>query len=267
MEAEQSVLGSMIIEKEAIFAAAELLRDQDFYRTAHQKIFEAIIALSEKNEPVDLVTLSDELERRRFLEEVGGMAYLVSLANAVPTAANVRYYAQIVQEKSILRSLINAATNIVTRCYESPDDVEEILDQAEQHIFEIGSQGKQQGFIALKDVLMQAFDRIERLYDEKKGVTGISTGFTDLDQISSGLQESDLIIVAARPSMGKTTLALNMAQHIAVNIKKVAFSAWKCQGTACPAPVVRAGANNAQKMRRGTISPEEYLLLPVQSAL
>ena len=112
----------------------------------------------------------------------------------------------------------------MTRCYESPDDVEEILDQAEQHIFEIGSQGKQQGFIALKDVLMQAFDRIERLYDEKKGVTGISTGFTDLDQISSGLQESDLIIVAARPSMGKTTLALNMAQHIAVkDKKKVAF--------------------------------------------
>ena len=263
LEAEQSVLGSMIIEKEAIFTASELLRNHDFYRTAHQKIFDAIIALSERNEPVDLVTLAEELERRRSLEEVGGMAYLVSLANAVPTAANVRYYAQIVQEKSILRSLINAATNIVARCYDSTDDVEEILDQAEQSIFEIGRQGKQQGFAPLKEVLMQAFDRIERLYDEKKGVTGLSTGFTDLDQLTSGLQASDLIILAARPSMGKTTLALNMAQHIAVNAKKkVAFFSLEMSKEQLALRLLCAQAQiDAQKMRRGTISPEEYLRL------
>jgi replicative DNA helicase len=156
--------------------------------------------------------------------------------------------------------LINAATNIVTRCYESPDDVEEILDQAEQHIFEIGSQGKQQGFIALKDVLMQAFDRIERLYDEKKGVTGISTGFTDLDQISSGLQESDLIIVAARPSMGKTTLALNMAQHIAVkDKKKVAFFSLEMSKEQLAQRLLCAQAQiDAQNMRRGTLSPDDW---------
>jgi replicative DNA helicase len=174
LEAEQSVLGAMLIEKEAIFTVGELLNEQDFYRTAHQKIFAGIITLSEKGEPVDLVTISEELQRRRFLEEAGGMAYLMSLANAVPTAANVQYYANIVREKAILRALINKATAIVTRCYESSSDVEEALDIAEQEIFEIGRHSKQQGFAPLKEALMEAFDRIERLFDEKKGVTGLS---------------------------------------------------------------------------------------------
>ncbi|NMD42447.1 MAG: replicative DNA helicase, partial [Firmicutes bacterium] len=175
IEAEQSVLGSMIIEKEAVYAAAELLHETDFYRTAHQKIFKAVIALSEKGEPVDLVTLADELQRQRSLEEAGGTAYLSALAGAVPTAANVQYYALIVREKSILRSLIHAATGIVSGSYEGPPDVEEFLDEAEQKIFEIGRQGQQRGFIHLKEVLKDTFDRIEMLFDEKKGVTGLST--------------------------------------------------------------------------------------------
>ena len=260
LEAEQSVLGSMIIEKEALYAACELLKEQDFYRTAHQKIYESIIALSERGEPVDLVTLSDEMQGRGCLEEAGGATYLVNLANVVPTAANVKYYAQIVREKSILRSLINSATGIVTRCYESPENVEELLDQAEQQIFEIGRQGKQQGFAPLKDVLMQAFDRIERLFDEKKGVTGISTGFTDLDHISSGLQESDLVIVAARPSMGKTTLALNIAQRIAVKDKKpVAFFSMEMSKEQLAQRLLCAQAQiDAQNMRRGFLSQDEW---------
>ena len=172
-EAEQAVLGSMIIDREAIFLAAELLVDQDFYSTSHQKIYGGIISLSEKGEPVDLVTLSEELQRKKCLEEVGGRAYLVTLANAVPTAANVQYHSQIVREKAILRSLINTATGIVGRSFEAPHNVDEFLDEAEQQIFEIGKRGKQQGFASLKEVLVQAFDRIEKLYDEKKGVTGI----------------------------------------------------------------------------------------------
>ena len=260
IEAEQSVLGSMIIEKEAIFTTVELLRGNDFYRTSHQKIFEAIVALSEKGEPVDLVTLADELQRRHSLEEAGGTAYLSDLANAVPTAANVQYYALIVREKSILRSLIHAATNIVAGSYEGPPDVEEFLDTAEQQIFEIGKQGKQQGFVPLKEILKETFDRIEQLFDDKKGVTGLSTGFEDLNGISSGLQPSELIIVAARPSMGKTTLALNMAHHIAVKERKpVAFFSLEMSREQLAQRMLCAEAGiDAQKMRRGFLSQEEW---------
>ena len=218
-EAEISVLGSMIIDREAIFAAAELLSEQDFYSTAHQKIYSGIIDLSERGEPVDLVTLSEELQRNQCLDEVGGRSYLVTLANAVPTAANVQYHSKIVREKAILRSLIHAATGIVSKSFDAPSNVDELLDEAEQMIFEIGKRGKQQGFASLKDVLVKAFDSIEKLYDEKKGVTGLSTGFTDLDRLTSGFQKSDLIVIAARPSMGKTTLALNMTQQMAVREK------------------------------------------------
>lgn len=260
LEAEQSVLGSMIIEKEAIYAAIELLHGRDFYRSSHQKIYEAIIGLSDRGEPVDLVTLADEIQRLRCLEDVGGMSYLVALANAVPTAANVQYYAQIVREKSILRSLINTATGIVTSCYELPGNVEEFLDEAERQIFEIGRQGKQQGFSPLKDALMEAFDRIERLFDEKKGITGLSTGFTDLDRISAGLQDSDLIILAARPSMGKTTLALNMAHHTAVREKKAAaFYSMEMSKEQLAQRMLCAEAKiDAQNLRRGFLSQEEW---------
>ncbi|MDY6825872.1 MAG: replicative DNA helicase [Bacillota bacterium] len=259
-DAEQSVLGSMIIDKEAIFAAAELLTDEDFYSTAHQKIFAGIIGLSERGEPVDIVTLSEELQRRQCLEEIGGRTYLVSLANSVPTAANVRYHSQIVREKAILRSLIQAATGIVTRSFDSPPNVDEFLDEAEQLIFEIGRRGKHQGFASLKDVLVQAFDRIEKLYDEKKGVTGLSTGFTDLDRITSGLQNSDLVVIAARPSMGKTTLALNMAQQIAVREKKAtAFFSMEMSKEQLAQRLLCAEAQiDAQNMRRGFLSQDEW---------
>jgi len=259
-EAEQSVLGSMIIEKEAIYTAMELLQGRDFYRTAHQKIYEAIIGLCDKGEPVDLVTLSDEMQRLHCLEDIGGMSYLVKLANGVPTAANVQYYANIVREKSILRALINTATGIVTSCYESPGNVEEFLDEAERQIFEIGRQGKQQGFAHLKDALLEAFDRIERLFDEKKGVTGLSTGFTDLDRISSGLQDTDLIVLAARPSMGKTTLALNMAHNAAVREKKAAafFSMEMSKEQLAQRMLCSEAKIDAQNLRRGFLSQEEW---------
>ena len=259
-EAEQSVLGSMIIDKEAIYAAAELLADQDFYSTAHQKIFSGIISLSEKGEPVDLVTLSEELQQNQCLEDVGGRSYLVTLANAVPTAANVQYHSQIVREKAILRALIQAATGIVSRGFDAPANVDEFLDEAEQLIFEIGRRGKHQGFASLKDVLVQAFDSIEKLYDEKKGVTGLATGFADLDRITSGLQKSDLIVIAARPSMGKTTLALNMTQQIAVKEKMpTAFFSMEMSKEQLAQRLLCSEAQiDAQNMRRGFLSQDEW---------
>lgn len=259
-EAEQSVLGSMIIDKEAIYAAAELLEDQDFYSTSHQKIFASIISLSEKGEPVDLVTLSEELQQRQCLEDVGGRSYLVTLANAVPTAANVQYHSQIVREKAILRALIQTATGIVSRSFDTPANVDEFLDEAEQLIFEIGRRGKHQGFASLKEVLVQAFDSIEKLYDEKKGITGLATGFTDLDRITSGLQKSDLIVIAARPSMGKTTLALNMTQQIAVKEKMpTAFFSMEMSKEQLAQRLLCAEAQiDAQNMRRGFLSQDEW---------
>ncbi len=259
-EAEQSVLGSMIIDKEAIFAAAELLVEEDFYSTAHQKIYSGIISLSEKGEPVDVVTLIDELQSNQCLEEVGGRSYLVSLANMVPTAANVQYHSQIVRDKSILRSLIQTATGIVSRGFESPHNVDEFLDEAEQLIFEIGRRGKHQGFAPLKEVLVKTFDSIEQLYDQKKGVTGLPTGFADLDRMCFGLQKSDLVIVAARPSMGKTTLALNMAQEIAVKGKMpTAFFSMEMSKEQLAQRLLCAEAQvDAQNMRRGFLSQDEW---------
>ncbi len=259
-EAEISVLGSMIIDREAIYAAAELLTEQDFYSTAHQKIFSGIITLSEKGEPVDLVTLSEELQSSQCLDDVGGRSYLVTLANAVPTAANVQYHSRIVREKAILRALIHTATGIVSRSFEAPSSVDEFLDEAEQQIFEIGRRGKQQGFASLKDVLVQAFDSIEKLYDEKKGVTGLSTGFPDLDRVTSGFQNSDLIIIAARPSMGKTTLALNMTQQIAVKEKMpTAFFSMEMSKEQLAQRLLCAESQiDAQNMRRGFLSQDEW---------
>lgn len=259
-EAEQAVIGSMIIDRDALFAAAELLVDNDFYSTAHQKIFASICALSEKGEPVDTITLTAELQKNQCLEEVGGSAYLVLLANAVPTAANIKYHATIVREKAILRSLIQAATGIVARSFDSPHNVDEFLDEAEQLVFEIGSRGKYQGFSSLKEVLVQTFDRIEKLYDEKKGVTGLSTGFTDLNRITSGLQNADLIIIAARPSMGKTTLALNMTQQIAVRDKRpTAFFSMEMSKDQLAQRLLCAETQiDAQNMRRGQLSQEEW---------
>lgn len=260
LEAEQSVLGSMLLDKDAIYTAVEFLQEEDFYRTAHQRIFKAMIALSDRAEPVDLVTLAEELKKHQLLEKIGGTAFLVSLANAVPTAANVAYYAQIVREKAILRDLISSCTDIITSSYDSPASVDEFLDLAEQRIFEVGSRGKFQDFFPLKEVLVQAFERIERLYDHQKGVTGLSSGFSDLDEISSGLQESDLIIVAARPGMGKTTLALNIAHHIAVREKKPAalFSLEMSREQLAQRLLCSQAHIDSQSLRRGYLSQEDW---------
>lgn len=260
LEAEQSVLGSMLIDKDAIIASSEYLKAKDFYRDGHQKIYQAMINLTERGEPVDLVTLAEELSQQNQLENIGGMAYLTTLANIVPTAANVGYYAKIAQEKAVLRSLINSATRIVSRCFEAKDDVDEIMDEAEQAIFEVSQRSNPQGFSLMKDILKGAFDRIDKLWGNKGGVTGVPTGFPDLDDMTSGFQNSDLIIIAARPSMGKTTLALNIAQHIAVNEKlPVAIFSLEMSKEQLVQRILCAQANvDAQRLRRGFLSEDDY---------
>lgn len=260
LEAEQSVLGSMLLDKEAIIIASEYLKPADFYRESHRQIFQAICALSDRNEPVDLVTLAEELRSRSVLEPVGGMGTLTLLANAVPTAANVAYYSRIVREKAILRTLINTATRIVTRSFEATGEVDEILDEAEQAIFEVSRRSGPQGLAAMKEVLKETFERIDKLWGNKGGVTGLSTGFADLDHITCGLQSSDLIIIAARPSMGKTTLALNIAQHIAVNEKVpvAVFSLEMSKEQLAQRMLCAQAGIDANRLRRGFLSDEDY---------
>jgi replicative DNA helicase len=260
LEAEQSVLGSMLLEKDAIIVASEHLKAADFYRESHRQVFQAICALFERGEPVDLVTLAEELRSRSVLESVGGPGSLTLLANAVPTSANVAYYARIVREKALLRTLINTATRIVTRSFEATGEVEEILDEAEQAIFEVARRSSPQGFAAMKEVLKDAFERIDKLWGNKGGVTGLPTGFPDIDHITCGLQNSDLIIIAARPSMGKTTLALNIAQHIAVNEKLPAavFSLEMSKEQLAQRILCAQAGIDANRLRRGFLSDEDY---------
>ncbi|RLA96675.1 MAG: replicative DNA helicase [Deltaproteobacteria bacterium] len=219
LEAEQSVLGGIIIDNEAMNRVLELLRPGDFYKEAHQRIFGAMISLFERGEPLDLITLTNELKRSKDLERIGGATYLAQLADAVPTAANIAYYAKIVKEKALLRRLIAAATDIVTECYREGQDIEELLDQAEQAIFSISQFRVRPAFFPIKEVLKEAFRSIERLYEKKELITGVPSGFKDLDRKTAGFQPSDLIIVAGRPSMGKTAFCLNIAQYAAVEAK------------------------------------------------
>jgi len=216
VEAEAAVLGAILLDRDALVKAFEVLRPEHFYREAHQRIFAACQELFERNEPVDLITLANELTRRQQLEPMGGSPYLASLAEAVPTAANVLYHASIVRGKALLRELISTCTSIVSACYEEAEPTETVLDAAEASIFEVSKDRIRPSFRPIKSVLKSTFEDIERLYTRKGHVTGVPTGFTDLDNLTGGLQHSDLIIIAGRPSMGKTSLALSMAIHAGV---------------------------------------------------
>jgi len=224
IEAEQAVLGAMLIEREAISKVAEFLRPEDCYREAHRLIFNAMLELFNKNDAVDMVTVIEFLRKGDKLEVAGGISYITSLANSVPTAANVLYHARIVEEKALLRQLINAATNIASLGYEGSEEVSGILDTAEKTILSVSSRRLGGEFTPIKSIIFDAFNKIEQLYASKGSITGLSTGFKDLDRLTSGLQPSDLILIAARPSMGKTAFVLNIAQHIGIKEKKaVAF--------------------------------------------
>ncbi|PIE34216.1 replicative DNA helicase [candidate division KSB3 bacterium] len=219
LEAEQAVLGAILLDNNAIFKALEIFHPSDFYRPSHQKIFEAMLTLNERGDIIDLLLLRDELERRNDLEHVGGPAYLVSLVDVVPTAANIEFHARIVHEKSIARRLLNASIEVATRCYDDSEDVSSILEEAEQRIFEISEGQIKQAFTPLRDIVKAGYEKIEELSTQQTLVTGAPTGFVELDRMTSGFQPSDLVILAARPSMGKTSFCLNLAQHMGVREK------------------------------------------------
>ena len=208
------MLGAILIHNDAFNAAAEVIDSRDFFRDAHRRIFDRMIALSERGDAIDFVTLKEELSRGGDLEEVGGPAYIASLADGVPRSANVEYYAKIVKEKSTLRSLIHSANKILADAYEAEDEPDLLLDEAERAIFAIAEDRIRAGFVPLRDLVQTSFATIETLQQHKGLVTGVPTGFVDLDEMTSGLQPSDLILVAARPSMGKTSFVLNIAQHV-----------------------------------------------------
>lgn len=217
IEAEMSILGGVLLDNEAINRCLELIEADDFYRESHRKIFRAMIDLSNRSEPCDLITLTDMLKRKGELEEVGGGAYLATLVDYVPTAANIAYYCRIVKEKSVTRRLITAATDIVTRGYDEETTVDELLDGAQKTIFEISENKLRPAFTPVGTILKDTFKRIETLYEKKEHVTGVPTGFYDLDKMTAGFQPGDLIIIAGRPSMGKTAFSLNIAQYAAAH--------------------------------------------------
>jgi replicative DNA helicase len=220
LEAEQSVLGSLLLDQNAIIKIGDILLPEDFYKETHKVIYQAMLGLFDKREPIDLLALSNKLQESNQLEIVGGNTYLADLTNAVPSAANVIHYAQIVRKKSILRNLLYVSHEITQLGYEESDDVEALLDQAEQKLFNISQRSMREQFSSIRSVLHETFERIEKLHQGDGRLRGLATGFMDLDDKLSGLQDSDLVVIAARPSVGKTSLALDLARHMAVEEKK-----------------------------------------------
>ncbi|MCX6766126.1 MAG: replicative DNA helicase [Candidatus Moranbacteria bacterium] len=219
IEAEQSVLGSLMLDKDAIVKIADLLRVGDFYKDDHNVIYENMLELYEEREPIDVLSLSNKLEEKKKLDEIGGSSYLASLVNTVPSASNVVHYAKVVQKKSLLRRLITAASEVVEMGYREGEDVDKIMDEAEQKIFSISQKYIKQDFIPIRSILEAAFNRIDELHREEHTLRGVPTGFPDLDNILAGLQKSDLVILASRPSIGKTALSLDIARYAAVKHK------------------------------------------------
>lgn len=260
IEAEQAVLGAIFLSDAALITATEKLMPEDFYRAAHQRIYQVMVELAEKGEPVDLVTVTSDLQDRKWLEEIGGVAYLGDIANAVPTAANVEYYSRIVEEKSVLRRLIRVATDIAAEGYANEEEVDTILNEAEKTILEVSHRQNTSAFISIKDVLVETYDRIEMLQNQTGDITGIATGFTELDKMTAGFQRNDLIIVAARPSVGKTAFALNIAQNVATKTEEsVAIFSLEMGASQLVQRMLCAEGNiDAQRMRTGALNDEDW---------
>jgi len=220
VEAERSVLGVILLDNTACNAVVPILKRDDFYLDSHRRIFDQILRLSESNQAIDLVTLAEVLARAGELESVGGAAYLSSLTDGMPRSANVEYYAKIVKEKALLRKMIHVSNGIMQRCFEGSEDAETLLDKAENDVFQLADDRIQHGFYGIKEIVKDSFETIEKLYDRRTHITGVRTGYGDLDRLTSGLQPSELIVLAARPSMGKTALALNIAENVAIHDKQ-----------------------------------------------
>lgn len=260
LEAEESLLGSMLISGEAIPIVTEVTKSEDFYREAHQRIFQAIVSLYNRGEPADPIMVAEELKTMGVLEEVGGKPFLHTLINSVPTAANAKYYAEIVGRNALLRSLIKAGTDIAGLGYEAPENVETTLDRAESLIFNVSQRRISEKFVNIKDLLTESFEEIEKLYEKKAHVTGVPTGFIDLDHLTSGFHPSDLIVIAARPSMGKTSLALSIVANVSLQHKvPVAIFSLEMSRHQLAQRLMCAEARvEAQSLRTGNLKEEDW---------
>jgi len=260
LEAEMAVLGSMLIEETAISYAIELLTSASFYNDSNRRIFESMIKLYSDNKAIDIVTLIEELKKTDDLDKVGGSTYIASLTTVVPTAANIKHYATIVKEKSILRNLISAATNIISESYSVQGEVEKILDNAERIIFDISSKKIESSFVSLKEIIKDSIETIDQLYQKKAHVTGIPTGFSDFDSLTAGLHPSDLVVFAGRPSMGKSALVSSMAEHIGVveKIPLVIFSLEMSKEQLVQRMLCSHARVNAHNVRTGFLSQSDW---------
>ncbi|WAA12279.1 replicative DNA helicase [Fervidibacillus halotolerans] len=260
IEAEQAVLGAIFLEPEVLTVASEILIPEDFYKTAHQILFSVMLKLNDEGKAIDVVTVTEALAASNQLENVGGVSYLSQLAVSVPTAANVEYYAKIVEEKSLLRRLIRTATDIVQDGYTREDEVDELLTEAEKKILEVANRKNAGSFQNIKDVLVRTYDYIELLHSRKGEITGIPTGFVELDRMTAGFQKNDLIIVAARPSVGKTAFALNIAQNVATKTdNNVAIFSLEMGAEQLVMRMLSSEGNiDAQSLRTGSLTDEDW---------
>lgn len=263
MEAEQSVLGCMLLDKESVATATDFLNSDDFYADAHKEIFDSMVEIYDRGEPVDLVTVTEQLRQRGTLEAVGGVAYLSDLSMAVPSTANIKYYVDIVEEKAILRRLIAACNDIINKSYEAREEIDLIIDHAEKSIFQITQRNTVSDFEPIKTVLLETYSKIEEMSKNQGKIIGVPTGFHDFDQKTSGLQPSDLILVAARPSMGKTSFVLNIAQYAAIRANvPVAIFSLEMSKDQLVQRMLSAEANvELQKIRTGDLSEEDWIKL------
>ena len=260
LDAEKSVLGAILIHNEAFNHAAELIDAKDFFRDAHRRIFEKMVALSERGHVIDFITLKEELSRGGELDEVGGPSYIAALADGVPRSANVEYYARIVKEKSTLRSLIHSANKILAEAYEAEEEPDTLLDEAERAIFAIAEGRIRAGFVPLRDLVQTSFAAIEKLQQSKGAITGVPSGFPDLDEMTTGLHPGDLVVVAARPSMGKTSLVLNIAQYVGTHTAMTVgfFSLEMSKEQLFMRMLTSEARIDAHRFRSGYLSEQDY---------
>ncbi len=260
LEAEQSILGGILLDNQALNPVLEILDQSDFYSDAHRKIFSAILELNNRNEPADLITLSNIMKDQKRLDQVGGVSYLASLVDSVGSAANIAYYAKIVKEKSILRRLIGTATEIINNSYETAAEVDQVLDQAEHAIFDISENKIRPSFFPIREVVKEGFKNIEKLFANKQLITGVATGFDKLDDLTTGLQKSDLIIIAGRPSMGKTAFALNIALNAALtnNVPVAIFSLEMAKEQLAMRMLSAESRVDSQRLRKGFLGETDW---------
>ncbi|WP_084813396.1 replicative DNA helicase [Desulfogranum japonicum] len=260
LEAEQAVLGTVLLQDKALLKIVEILEPRDFYRQAHQTIFSAMVLLFEKGEPHDLITVTSLLNDQNKLEEIGGAGYLASLTDIIPFSGTLVHHAQIIRKKSVLRRLIKTTSEVAARCYDTQDDIDSLVDEAERTIFEIAQSKSGQGFQPMSSIVPKAFDRITKLFDRQEHITGVATGYEELDRMTAGMQPADMIVLAARPSMGKTALALNIVQHAALVEKTpvAVFSLEMSMESLALRMLCSIGRVDSQRMRTGRLLDSDW---------